>query len=72
MRSAKKALLLPETKGGERNGYHIYHHLDMLCSWHKSIAYPPGNREGILRPDRYMGNPDDRPWHIRPYRRIVR
>ena len=72
MSSAKKALLLPNTEGGERNGYHIHNHLNMLCIGHKPIAYPPENRQGLFHPDRLVDNPFDRPLYIRSHHRIAR
>lgn len=72
MRSAKKTLLLPDTEGGERNGYHTYDHLNMLFIRHKPIASSPENRQGIFHPDRPMGNPDDCPCRLGSHRRIVR
>lgn len=72
MNSAKKTLLLPDTEGGERNGYYTYNHHNMLDSGNKPIASPPENRQGIFHPDRPMGNPDDYPWRLGSHRRIVR
>lgn len=58
MNSAKKAPLLPNTEGGERNGYEHYpNHFILLCIGAKAIAFTPENRQGLFHPDRTVDNP---------------
>ena len=73
MNSAKKAPLLPNTEGGERNGYEYYpNHFILLCIGAKAIAFTPENRQGLFHPDRPVDNHYDRPLYIRSHHRIAR
>lgn len=73
MNRAKIILLLPNTKGGERNGYEYYpNHFILIRIGVKAIAFAPEGRKTVFCFDRLLGNPNDCPLCIRPYRRIVR